>query len=111
MAPETPILWIRAVMGLLYGAYVGAGLGAGQWWVIRKQVAQAWRWIPVTSGSWAIAIALGWTIGGELRIASNLFISEVIGLGLAWGAIAIFSGVAIVGMLYQSDGQSNGQST
>ncbi len=111
MAPETPSLWIRAVMGLFYGAYVGAGLGAGQWWVIRKQVAQAWRWMPVTSGIWAIAIALGWTIGGALRIASNLFISEVIGLGLAWGAIATLSGLAIVKMLYPSNNQIIKQSS
>ncbi len=105
MAPETPILWIRAVMGLFYGAYVGAGLGAGQWWVIKKQVDQAWRWIPLMSGIWAIAIAIGWTIGGELRIVSHLFVSEVVGLGLAWGAIATLSGLAIVKMLYQSNRQ------
>lgn len=106
MAPETPSLWIRAVMGLFYGAYVGAGLGAGQWWVIKKQVARAWRWIPLTSGIWAIAIALGWTVGGELRIVSNLFVSEVVGLGLAWGAIATLSGLAIVRMLYPSGHQA-----
>ncbi len=100
MAPETLSLWIRAIMGLVYGTYVGAGLGAAQWWVMRKQVVQAWRWVPWTSGIWAVAIALGWTIGGELRIVSNLFVSEVVGLGLAWGAIATLSGLAIVRLLY-----------
>lgn len=99
MAPGTPSLLIRGTVGLFYGGYVGVVIGMGQWWVIRKQVKQAWRWIPLTSGIWGMAIALGWLIGGGLRAASNLFISEVIGLMLAWGAIAALSGLGIVGLM------------
>lgn len=99
MAPGTPNLLIRGTVGLFYGGYVGVVIGTSQWWVMRQQVAQAWRWIPLNSGIWGMAIALGWTIGGGLRAVSNLFISEVIGLVLAWGAIAALSGLGIVGLL------------
>lgn len=101
MAPGTPNLFFRGVLGILYGGYVGAGLGVGQWLAIRTQVKEAWRWVPLNGGIWAVAIASGWLIGGGLRLASNLFVSEVIGLMVAWGAIAALSGIGIVGLLYQ----------
>ncbi len=100
MAPGIPNLWLRAIFGLAYGSYVGTVLGVGQWWIIRRQVMRAWRWIPLSAGSWAVAIAIGWIMGGSLRAASNLFVSEVVGLILAWGAIAALSGLGIVGLLY-----------
>ncbi len=101
MAPGTPNLFFRSVLGILYGGYVGAGLGVAQWLAIRQQVIGAWRWVPLSSGIWAMAIALGWTVGGSLRAVSHLFISEVFGLMVAWGAIAALSGVGIVGLFYQ----------
>ncbi|MEM9948295.1 MAG: hypothetical protein AAF810_19845 [Cyanobacteria bacterium P01_D01_bin.36] len=94
-------LFFRSLLGLVYGGYVGAGLGIAQWLAIRKQVAGAWRWVPLSSGTWAVAIALGWLVGGCLRAVSHLFISEVVGLLVAWGAIAILSGLGIVGLMYQ----------
>jgi hypothetical protein len=100
MAPGTPNLILRAIFGLFYGGYVGLGLGIGQWLVLRSQLAQAWRWIPLSSGAWAVAIAFGWVTGGALRLASNLFVSEVIGLLVAWGAIAALSGIGLIGLLY-----------
>lgn len=102
MAPGTSNLFFRGVLGVLYGAYVGLGLGLGQWLAIRREVHRAWRWVPISSGIWAAAIALGWLVGGELRAASNLFISEVVGLMVAWGAIAALSGLGIVGLLHQT---------
>ncbi|MEL6262989.1 MAG: hypothetical protein AAFR12_18180 [Cyanobacteria bacterium J06626_6] len=99
MAPSTPNLFFRGMLGVLHGAYVGLGLGLGQWLAIRQEVSRAWRWVPISSGIWAMAIALGWTIGGELRAASNLFISEVVGLMVAWGAIAALSGIGIIALL------------
>jgi hypothetical protein len=100
MAPDTPNLLLRAVFGLFYGGYVGLILGIGQWGVMRHQVLQAWRWIPLSAGVWAIAIASGWLIGGGLRLFSRLFVSEVIGLMVAWAAVAALSGLALVGLLY-----------
>ena len=100
--PGTSNIIFRGELGLLSGGYVGVGLGVGQWLAIRTQVNEAWRWVPLNGGIWAVAIALGWLIGGGLRLASNLFVSEVIGLMVAWGAIAALSGIGIVGMLYQT---------
>lgn len=104
MAPGTPNLFFRGVLGVLYGGYVGAGLGVGQWLALRSQVEEAWRWVPLNAGIWAVAIALGWLIGGSLRLASNLFVSEVIGLMVAWAAIAVLSGIGIAGLLSQERG-------
>ena len=107
-APSVPIgvsassLWFRVVMGLLYGGYVGLVLGTMQWLAMRSQIAKAWRWVPLSSGIWAVAIAFGWLIGGSLRVVSHLFVSEVVGLMVAWGAIAALSGIGIVGLLYQA---------
>ena len=102
MAPGTQNLFYRSLFGVLYGGYVGAGLGVAQWLAIRQQVSQAWRWVPLSSGIWAMAIALGWLIGGCLRAVSHLLISEVVGLMVAWGAIAALSGIGIVGLFYQA---------
>lgn len=102
MAPGTPNLFFRVLLGLLYGAYVGTVLGTAQWLAMRKQVVRAWRWVPLSSGIWAVAIAFGWLIGGSLRAVSHLFVSEVIGLVIAWGAIAALSGIGIVGLVYQA---------
>ncbi|MEL6938583.1 MAG: hypothetical protein AAFO84_05255 [Cyanobacteria bacterium J06598_1] len=101
MAPGRQNLLARSVLGLIYGGYVGAGLGLAQWLAIRRQVNQAWRWVPLSSGIWAVAIAFGWLIGGGLRAVSNLFVSEVFGLIVAWGAIAALSGIGVIGLFYQ----------
>lgn len=102
MAPDTPDLLVRGISGLFYGGYVGLILGVGQWWIMRRDVAWAWRWVPLNAGIWGVAIAFGWLIGGGLRAASNLFVSEVVGLMVAWAAISVLSGIGIVGMLYQN---------
>ncbi len=99
MAPATLNLTLRGGFGFLHGAYVGVVLGIGQWLAMRRQVAAAWRWVPLSGAIWAVAIALGWVIGGGLRAISNLFVSEVIGLAVAWGAIAALSGVGMVVLL------------
>ena len=102
-APDTSNLLLRSLLGIAYGAYVGMGLGVAQWFAIRRQVHSAWRWIFLNAGLWSVAISIGWLVGGILRAASHLFISEVFGLMVAWGAIASLSGIGIVGLLYQAD--------
>ncbi len=105
MAPDTPNLWLRGLFGLSHGSYVGLILGIGQWGVMRHQVVQAWRWIPLNSGIWAVAIAFGWLIGGGLRAISHLFVSEVIGLIVVWGVVAALSGLGLVGLLGEMHGE------
>ena len=46
IVPGTTHLLMRGIFGLLYGSYVGLILGIGQWWTMRRQISQAWRWIP-----------------------------------------------------------------
>jgi len=103
MAPTTLNLALRGGFGLLQGGYVGVGVGVGQWLAMRRQVSGAWRWIPLSGAIWAVAIAFGWLVGGGLRIISDLFVGEVIGLALAWGMIASFSGLGIVLLLRVKD--------
>ena len=91
---------ILALLGVLYGAYVGLGLGFGQWLAVRQHIHRAWRWVLLSSGVWAVSMALGWIVGGMLRTTTHLFISEVIGLMVAWGAIAALSGIGIVGLIH-----------
>lgn len=102
ITPSTSDLVSRMLQGAFYGGYVGLVLGLAQWWMIRRQVALAWRWVPLNSGIWSVAIACGWLFGGELRAVSGLFVSDVIGLVVAWGAIAALSGLGIVSLLYPS---------
>lgn len=99
MAPATLNLTLRGGFGFLQGAYVGVGLGIGQWLAIRRQVTAAWRWVPLSGLIWAVAIAFGWLVGGGLRAISNLFVGEVVGLVAAWGAIASLSGLGMVLLL------------
>lgn len=103
IAPETSNLIVRVLFGLFYGFYVGLVLGAGQWWVMRQRVVRAWRWVLLSAGIWSVAIAFGWLTGGVLRLISNLFVSEVIGLCVAWALVAALSGIAVVGMVHQAD--------
>ena len=103
VVPNTPNLLIRGMFGLLYGSYVGLGLGLGQWWALRPQVQRAWRWIPLNAGIWAVGIAFAWIVGGLLRAASGLFLGEVIGLVGGWGIIAILSGIGLVGLIAPTD--------
>ena len=100
IAPSTSNPLLRSVLGILYGSYVGLGVGIGQWWALKSQISQVWRWIPLSAGLWAVGIAFAWLIGGLLRAASGLFLGEVIGLLVGWGAIATLSGLGIVGLLY-----------
>lgn len=101
IAPTTLNLFVRVLLGLLNGFCVGLVLGAGQWWMLRQRVEKAWRWIWLSAGIWSVAIAFGWLLGGVLRLVSNLFVAEVIGLGVAWAIVAALSGMAVVGMVYQ----------
>lgn len=106
IAPETSSLSIRVLFGLFYGFYVGLVLGVGQWWVMRKSLVRAWRWALLSAAIWSVSIAFGWLIGGGLRLVTNLFVTEVLGLVVAWALVAALSGIAIVGLVYSRHDQA-----
>lgn len=95
VAPTVMHIPIRVVYGIVNGALMGAFIGVGQWLVIRTQFKRAWRWILISTVSWALGLALGWTIGGVLRRVTGLFLGEVIGLVFVWIVVAAITGVSL----------------
>lgn len=96
MAPRTLRLEPRVIFGLINGLQVGALLGIGQWLVLRQHIKKASLWILLSAGAWTIGLPIGWTIGGILRQATRLFLSEIVGLAIAWLAIAAITGIALI---------------
>lgn len=99
IAPRTEQIGIRAFYGFLDGAMVGAFLGLGQWFVLRRYVSKAGWWIVATTVSWAIALPLGWIVGAIAHSFTGLFLGEVMGLAVAWMAIAASTGFALIHLL------------
>ncbi|MBE9126249.1 hypothetical protein IQ257_06345 [Coleofasciculus sp. LEGE 07092] len=101
-APRTLYLFPRVLYGVLDGAKIGFLLGVGQWIVLRQQVSSAWLWILASPLCWSIALALGWTIGGALRLFTHLFLSEVVGLAVTWLAVGVLTGITLMGLLWET---------
>lgn len=99
VAPRTLLLKLRVTVGILDGTLVGTLIGIGQWFVIRQQVKSASVWILANAIGWGIGLALGWTVGGLLRLATHTFLSELIGLAVAWIIVAAITGVTLVLLL------------
>ncbi|MBW4613420.1 MAG: hypothetical protein KME21_09075 [Desmonostoc vinosum HA7617-LM4] len=93
VVPTTSILALRILSGLIYGTISGLTIGIAQWLVIPQSVPLAWRWIFVSSLSWAIAVPIGSTVGIVLRHFTQLFLGEVIGLAITWLVVAILTGI------------------
>lgn len=96
MAPRTLRLEPRAIFGLINGLQVGVLLGIGQWFVLRQRLKKASLWVLLSAGAWTIGLPIGWAVGGVLRYSTRLFLSEVVGLAIAWLAIASITGIALI---------------
>lgn len=96
MAPRTLRLEPRIIFGLLNGLQVGALLGVGQWLVLRQRCKKALILLPIVAISWAIGLVLGWSIGGVLHQSTRLFLSELVGLAVAWVVISAIAGFALI---------------
>ncbi len=96
MAPRTIHLEPRIIFGLLNGLQIGALLGIGQWLVLRQKCKKAGVWIPIVATSWAVGLVLGWGVGGILRQATRLFLSELVGLAVAWVVSSAIAGFGLV---------------
>jgi hypothetical protein len=53
-------------------------------------------WILTSALGWGVGLAIGWSVGGILRLKSHLFLSELVGLTLAWVVVAAITGVTLV---------------
>ncbi|MBG1268839.1 hypothetical protein [Nostoc sp. WHI] len=89
--PSTQILPLRILSGAIYGALGGLGIGLAQWLAIPHPV--AWRWIFVSSASWAVAVPVGSAVGMILRRLTQLFLGEVMGLAITWLLVGILTGM------------------
>lgn len=90
---STQFLPLRILYGAIYGGLGGLGIGLTQWLAISQPASVAWRWIFVSSASWAIAIPFGSAAGIVLRRFTHLFLGEVIGLAITWLLVGILTGI------------------
>lgn len=102
VAPETLLPQLRLIFGVMQGAVVGTLLGVGQWFILKQQVKGSW-WILASAVSWAIALGVGWTVGGVLRQSTHLFLSEVVGLAVTWMIVAAMTGISLIWLLRKVD--------
>ncbi|MDF5711975.1 MAG: hypothetical protein PUP90_30960 [Nostoc sp. S4] len=93
IVPSTEFLPQRIFYGAIYGGLGGLGIGLTQCLAISQLLPVVWRWIFVCSTSWAIAIPLGSIVGTILRLLTQLFLGEVIGLAVTWLLVGILTGI------------------
>ncbi|MGK7900480.1 MAG: hypothetical protein AB4352_03520 [Hormoscilla sp.] len=98
-APRTMQIPLRLIFGFADGLQIGCWLGALQWLVLSRQVPFAWLWTLVSTGSWAIGMAIGWGVGGMLRQATNFFLGDVVGLAVAWLVVGGLTGIALARLM------------
>ena len=91
IVPSTQIFPVRIMSGAIYGALGGLGIGLAQWLAILQPM--AWRWIFVSSASWAVAVPVGCAVGMILRRLTQLFFGEVMGLAITWLLVGILTGM------------------
>jgi hypothetical protein len=90
---STKFIALRVLYGALYGAIGGFIIGLAQCLAIPQTVPSGKRWILVSSLSWAIALPIGSVIGILLHESTELFLGEVVGLGITWLVVAILTGI------------------
>ncbi|WP_375511363.1 hypothetical protein [uncultured Nostoc sp.] len=91
IVPSTQIFPVRILSGAVYGALGGLGIGLAQSLAIPQPM--AWRWIFVSSASWAVAVPVGSAVGMILHRLMQLFLGEVMGLAITWLLVGILTGM------------------
>jgi hypothetical protein len=92
-AGPAPAATATFFLALLMGLGMGALFGAAQWWVLRRHVLHAGRWVAANALGWAVAmlwIFLAATLpGANTPFLAALALGAVCGLaaGLSLGAI------------------------
>jgi hypothetical protein len=93
IVPNTQLLPLRLLSGVICGTIGGFGIGLAQWLAIPQPFPWAWRWIFVSSASWGVALPVGSFVGSVLRHLTQLFLGEVVGLAITWLMVAILTGI------------------
>jgi hypothetical protein len=100
IAPRTDVTVVRLIYGVIYGSITGLLLSSTQLLALRSSInrtAFAWfSWLFGNSMIWAMALAIGWVIGGWLKTITNLFLAEVLGLSITWAIVAGLSGILLL---------------
>ncbi|WP_017306552.1 hypothetical protein [Spirulina subsalsa] len=99
--PHTNFIGFRLLYGVAYGVTTGLILGTVQWIFLRQFIPLAQWWIILNSLGWGLALAVGWLVGGGLRSLTQVFFSEIIGLGVTWLTIGGITGLAMIALLNQ----------
>lgn len=95
VAPRTNIILLRTIYGFIFGSLAGILVGTMQWLALRSLVRAAWWWLIASPLCWGVALALGWTVAGWLRLETNLFLFEVVGLAVTWLVVGATIGTVI----------------
>ncbi len=88
MVPTTDVFLSRVLYGTFEGVITGFLLGCFQWIILQAYVENSWRWILISTISWAIALPVGYTVGLFLYHLTNIFLAEVLGLVVCWLIVA-----------------------
>lgn len=101
VAPQTLNLGWRIFYGIFEGIKIGLVIGFGQWLVLHTEIARPWRWIVGSLIWWTVSLSIGWTFGGILRLMTDFFLGDVIGLMITWFLVAGLTGIALAQLLWE----------
>ncbi len=106
---------VRGTMfAILFGAITAAlaalGVGVAQWFILRRYMPRAWRWVVATVGGWTVggaaALLIFWTLSVAVSNAAlNVFITsapadtavrfaDTLGGIVGWAVVGAIPGVA-----------------
>ncbi|MEA5579534.1 hypothetical protein [Anabaena sp. UHCC 0451] len=97
---STDFLYYRIFFGIISGGIGGLVIGLIQWWLaIPSSRTWGWCWMFLSSASWAVALGIGAMTGRFLYNLTQLFLSEVVGLGVTWLLVSILTGISACRLL------------
>ncbi|MGK7927584.1 MAG: hypothetical protein AB4290_20475 [Spirulina sp.] len=99
VAPRTDFLVVRLTYGIVFGTIAGAITGIMQGLVLRNTIPLTYLWAILNTLCWGLSLAVGWTIGGILHGLTQLYLGEVIGLGITWISSSTIMGFALMSLL------------
>jgi hypothetical protein len=100
-------LGIRLAGALVGGAVLLASIGVAQWWVLRRHVQGAGRWIAITAAAWLAGLAAFMLVAPPLWYEGQATVAAV-GIGALGGLImaavvAVLTGVGLRTLLPPTD--------